>query len=145
MIKAHKLQLASERTSCTKATANRFRLLIHTAAYWLMLILRGFAPRTSFWRDAQFDTIRLNLMKVAARVTEMVTRIKVTLPTACPYQAGFAMLTGQNRQAATVADGAAAPDRTLQPNLKTPTAASPTPRKTALPPRCKNAASPAHE
>ena len=37
LIKAHKLHLASDRTSCTKATANQFRLLIHTAAYWLML------------------------------------------------------------------------------------------------------------
>ncbi len=35
--------------------------------------LRGLAPRTSFWRDAQFDTIRLCLIKVAGRVTEMVT------------------------------------------------------------------------
>jgi Transposase DDE domain group 1 len=60
-----------------------------------MLTLRGLAPRNSFWRDAQFDTIRLGLVKVAARVTEMVTRIKVALPTAYPYQAGFTMLTGQ--------------------------------------------------
>ena len=37
LIKAHKLHLASDRTSCSKATANQFRLLIHTAAYWLML------------------------------------------------------------------------------------------------------------
>ena len=37
LIKAHKLHLASDRTSCTKATANQFRLLIHTAAYWLLL------------------------------------------------------------------------------------------------------------
>src|SRR3546814_17979465 len=36
LIKAHKLHLASDRTSCTKATANPFRLLVHTAAYWLM-------------------------------------------------------------------------------------------------------------
>src|SRR6266851_3454281 len=64
----------------------QFRLLIHTAAYWLMLSLRGLAPRTSFWREAQFDTIRLCLIKVAARVTEMVTRIKIALPTAYPYQ-----------------------------------------------------------
>jgi hypothetical protein len=92
LIKAHKLHLASDRTSCTKGTANQFRLLIHTAAYWLMLSLRGLAPRTSFWRDAQFDTIRLCLIKVAGRVTEMVTRIKIALPTAYPYQAGFAML-----------------------------------------------------
>jgi uncharacterized MAPEG superfamily protein len=62
LIKAHKLHLASDRTSCRKATANQFRLLIHTAAYWLMLSLRGPAPKTSLWRDAQFDTIRLCLI-----------------------------------------------------------------------------------
>ena len=60
-----------------------------------MLTLRGLAPKTSFWRDAQFDTICLNLIKVAARVTEIVTRIKLALPTAYPYRAGFAMLAGQ--------------------------------------------------
>jgi hypothetical protein len=78
LIKAHKLHLASDRTSCTRATANQFRLLIHTAAYWLLHTLRGLAPRTSFWRDAQLETIRLALIKVAARVTELVTRIKVS-------------------------------------------------------------------
>ena len=95
LIKAHKLHLASDRTSCTKATANQFRLLIHTAAYWLLSTLRGLAPRTSFWRDAQFDTIRLSLIKVAGRVSEMVTRIKIALPTAYPCQVGFAMLAGR--------------------------------------------------
>jgi hypothetical protein len=95
LIKAHKLHLASDRTSCTRATANQFRLLLHTAAYWLLLTLRGLAPRTSFWRDAQFDTIRLCLIKVAARVTEMVTRIKIALPSAFPYQAGFTDLAGR--------------------------------------------------
>src|SRR4051794_25793731 len=89
LIKAHKLHLASDRTSCRKATANQFRLLIHTAAYWLLLSLRSLAARNSFWREAaQFDTIRLCLIKVAGRVTEMVTRIKIALPTAYPYQAG---------------------------------------------------------
>ncbi len=57
-----------------------------------MLSLRGLAPRTSFWRDAQFDTIHLYLIKVAGRVTEMVTRIKIALPIAYPYQVGFATL-----------------------------------------------------
>jgi hypothetical protein len=92
LIKAHKLHLASDRTSCTSATANQFRLLIHTAAYWLLHTLRGLAPRTSFWRDAQFDTIRLALIKVAARVTELKTRIKVALPTAYRHQARWALL-----------------------------------------------------
>jgi hypothetical protein len=92
LIKAHKGHLASDRTSCTSATANQFRLLIHTAAYWLLHTLRGLAPRTSFWRDAQFDTIRLALSKVAARITEMKTRIKVALPTCYPYQQSWALL-----------------------------------------------------
>jgi hypothetical protein len=95
LIKAHKLHLASDRTSCTKATANQFRLLIHTAAYWLMHSLRGLAPKTSFWRDAQFDTLRLGLIKVAVRVTELVTKIKVSLPTGFVYQQGFSSLAGR--------------------------------------------------
>jgi hypothetical protein len=86
LIKAHKLHLASDRTSCTKATAKQFRLLIHTAAYWLLHTLKGMAPKTSFWRDAQFDTIRLVFIKIAARVTEIVTRIKVSLPCSYPYK-----------------------------------------------------------
>ena len=92
LIKAHKLHLGSDRTSCSKATANQFRLLVHTAAYWLLHTLRGLAPKTSFWRNAQFDTIRLALIKVAGRVTEMVTRIKVALPSAYPYHETLALL-----------------------------------------------------
>ena len=43
----------------------------------------------------QFCTIRLCLIKVAGRVTELVTRIKIALPTAYPYQIGFATLAGR--------------------------------------------------
>ena len=86
LIKAHKLHLASDRTSCSKATANQFRLLIHTAAYWLLHTLRGLALKTSFWRNAQFDTLRLAFIKIAARVTERVTRIKLSLPSSYPYK-----------------------------------------------------------
>ena len=90
LIQAHKLHLASDRTSCAKATANQFRLLIHTAAYWLLHTLRGLAPKTSFWRDVQFDTLRLAFVKLAARVTELVTRIKVSLPSSYPHKASLA-------------------------------------------------------
>jgi hypothetical protein len=71
--------------------------------------LRGLAPRTSFWRDAQFDTIRLCLIKVAGRVTEMITRIKIALPTAYPYQIGFATLAGQIAKAATISTRGSVP------------------------------------
>jgi Transposase DDE domain group 1 len=57
-----------------------------------MLTHRGLAPKLSFWRDAQFNSIRVNLLKVAARVTEMTTRIKVALPTAFPYQRSWLLL-----------------------------------------------------
>ena len=87
------MHLASDRTSCSKATANQFRLLIHTAAYWLLHTLRGLAPKTSFWRDAQFDTLRLAFIKIAARVTEKITRIKVSLPTSYPYKGSLARFT----------------------------------------------------
>ncbi len=92
LIKAHKLHLASDRTSCTKATANQFRLVLHTAAYWLLHTLRGSAPKASFWRDAQFDTVRLAFIKVAARVTELATRIKLALPSSYPYRDSLALL-----------------------------------------------------
>ena len=83
------------RTSCSKATANQFRLLIHTAAYWLLHRLRELAPKTAIWRDAQFDTLRLAFVKVAARVTELVTRIKVSLPSSYPYKESLARFAGR--------------------------------------------------
>jgi hypothetical protein len=92
LIKAHKRHLASDRTSCTKATANQFRLVLHTAAYWLLHTLRGLAPKASFWRDAQFDTVRLAFVKVAGRVTELATRIKVALPSGYPERDSLVLL-----------------------------------------------------
>src|SRR5688572_20313192 len=88
----HKRHLASGRTSCSKATANQFRLVLHTAAYWLLHTLRRLAPKVSFWREAQFDTIRLALIKVAGRITEMATRIKVALPSSYPYRNSLSIL-----------------------------------------------------
>ena len=34
-------------------------------------------PKRSMWRVAQFDTLRLRLIKVAARVVEMKTMIRI--------------------------------------------------------------------
>jgi hypothetical protein len=78
--------LAADRTSCSRATANQFRLFLHAGAYWLMWGLRMSMPKRSMWRVAQFDTLRLRLIKIAARVVEMKTMIRVHLPTSCPAQ-----------------------------------------------------------
>ena len=92
LVKAHKRHLASDRTSCTKATANQFRLVLHTAAYWLLHTLRGLAPRRSFWREAQFDTIRFALVKVVGRVTELASRIELALPSDYRYRDSLTLL-----------------------------------------------------
>ena len=85
-IKSWKTHLAADRTSCTKAAANQLRLFLHAGAYWLMWGLRTSMPRRSMWRVAQFDTLRLRLIKIAARVVEMKTMIRIHLPTSCPGQ-----------------------------------------------------------
>ena len=60
--------------------------VLHAGAYWLMWGLRVSMPKRSMWRVAQFDTLRLRLIKIAARVVEMKTMIRVHLPTSCPAQ-----------------------------------------------------------
>lgn len=86
-IKSWKTHLAADRTSCPRATANQFRLFLHAGAYWLLWSLRALMPKRSSWRVAQFDTLRLRLIKTAARIAEMKTRININLPTAAPDQA----------------------------------------------------------
>lgn len=86
-IKAHKLHLASGRTSCHRFTANQFRLFLHSAAYVLLHAFRHQALYDTPLAHAQFDTIRLQILKVGARVRELATRINVHLPTSYPWKA----------------------------------------------------------
>ena len=69
-IKLHKAQLASDRTSCRSALANQVRLVLHTAAYWLILAVRDAIPKSRDLAKAEFATLRLRLLKIAARVVE---------------------------------------------------------------------------
>jgi len=84
LIKLHKAQLASDRTSCHAATANQVRLTLHTAAFWLMHTLRAAIPSGHALAKAEFNTLRLRLLKIAARVVEHGSRIRVRLPSSCP-------------------------------------------------------------
>ena len=60
--------------------------LLHGAAYWMWWKLRAACPRKSPWRRAQFDTLRLHLVKLAATIVEKKTRITLTLPASCPQK-----------------------------------------------------------
>jgi hypothetical protein len=95
MIKDHKLYTKSDRTSCHRWEANQFRLFLHTGAYWLLHQLRHAAPRRSRWRRATFETLRRSFLKIAVRIEELKSRIKIALPSAYPYQRDLALITGR--------------------------------------------------
>ena len=89
LIKLHKSQLASDRTSCRSPLANQFRLILHTAAYWLMLSLRDAIPKAEKLAGCEFTTLRIRLIKIAARISETATRVRIALASACPEAALF--------------------------------------------------------
>ena len=94
LIKEHKLYIKSDRTSCHRWEANQFRLFLHTGAYWLLLLLRRTAPKRSPFRTATFETIRRTFLKIAVRVEQLKSRIRIALPTACPHRQLLALLMG---------------------------------------------------
>jgi hypothetical protein len=65
LIKLHKAQLASDRMSCHSATANQLRLVLHTAAFWLMHGVRAAIPRANPLAGCEFATIRERLSRSA--------------------------------------------------------------------------------
>ena len=67
-IKEQQLDLFADRTSCHRFLANQFRLLLSSAAYVLVQALRRTALAGTELARAQVGTIRLKLLKVAARV-----------------------------------------------------------------------------
>jgi hypothetical protein len=92
LIKLHKGQLASDRTSCRDPLANQVRLILHTAAYWLLLCVRDAIPGPQPLATAEFNTLRLHLIKIGACITETAARVRIAFTSACPEAALFASL-----------------------------------------------------
>ena len=109
LIKLHKAQLASDRTSCRSALANQVRLVLHTAAYWLMLAVRDAIPKERDLAKAEFATLRLKLLKIAARVVEMASRVRLAFAAACPEAELFRRSARRADAARTLNDGAQRP------------------------------------
>jgi hypothetical protein len=95
LIKDMKTYTKSDRTSCHRWQANQFRLTLHMGAYWLLNSLRRSAPKRSPWRGATFQTIRLTFLKIAARITELKSRVTIALPSAYPNQKMLILLAGK--------------------------------------------------
>ena len=91
-IKEHKIALRSGRTSCHSFIANCFRLMLHSAAYVIMHTFREKALTGTSLANAQFDTIRLKLLKIGAEVRELKTKLHFILPASCPLKDIFAMM-----------------------------------------------------
>jgi len=79
-IKEHKTYLLSDRMSCTSFMANQFRLFLHSAAYVLIHTLQTEMLKTTEFCKVSMKTIQLKLIKVAARVKIMKTKVKIELP-----------------------------------------------------------------
>jgi hypothetical protein len=101
LIKMHKSQLASDRTSCRSANANQMRLILHTAAFWLMWRIQQAIPKATALAAAEFATLRLRLLKLAARVIETASRIRIAFASACPDAALFQTIATALRPAPT--------------------------------------------
>jgi len=86
MIKDHKMALKSDRTSCSKKEANQFRLFMHSAAYVLLHALRSNLLKGSEFATAQFDTIRLRLLKIGTRVEIGKRFLKLHFPMRYPLK-----------------------------------------------------------
>lgn len=83
-IKEHKLYLRSDRSSCSSFAANQFRLFLHSIAYVLLHTLQKEVLKGTEFVNATFKTIRNKIIKTAAWVKELKTKIKIELPKCCP-------------------------------------------------------------
>jgi hypothetical protein len=88
-IKDHKLFLQSDRMSCNSFLANQFRLFLHSAAYILIHALQKEVLHGTEYFNATMKTIQLKVIKVAARVKELKTKIHIELPVEFPVKSLF--------------------------------------------------------
>ena len=87
-IKDLKNAMFADRLSCHRYDANHFRLLLHTAAYILMFVLReqvaSIQPKSQL-ATAQMDTLRLKLIKIGAALRVTARNVWVRLSASHPF------------------------------------------------------------
>ena len=84
------LSLFADRMSTETLRANQLRLYFSSLAYVLVEALRRLGLAGTEWAEAQADTIRLKLLKIAAQVRITARRIWVRYSCAYPWQKIFA-------------------------------------------------------
>jgi hypothetical protein len=84
------LCLFADRLSSETLRANQLRVYFSAMAYTLLEALRRLALRGTEWAEAQVDTLRLRLLKIAAQVKTSARRIHLRYSEAYPWKALFA-------------------------------------------------------
>lgn len=95
LIKDMKLYTRSDKTACSRWQANQFRLFLHMGAYWLLHAVRMAAPKRSRWRGATFATIRSTFVKIACRIEELRSRIRLSFSAHLPQARDIALVTAR--------------------------------------------------
>ncbi len=90
-IKEQQLDLFADRTSTQTFESNQLRLWLSSMAYVLMQAFRQHCLAKTSLAKATVGTIRLNLLKLGARITVSVRRILIAIASSCPYQDILAM------------------------------------------------------
>ena len=85
------LSLFADRLSTETLRANQLRLYFSSLAYVLLEALRRLGLAGTEWAQAQADTIRLKLLKIAVQVHITARRIWVRYSSAYPWQNVFAV------------------------------------------------------
>ena len=90
-IKECQLDLFADRTSTATMKANQLRLWFASFAYLLVAALRRLGLQHTQFADATCGTIRLKLLKIGARITTSMRRVKFAMASGCPYAHEFAL------------------------------------------------------
>ncbi len=85
-IKEQQLDWFADRTSTQTFLRNQLRLWFSSFSYVLMQAFRQNCLSQTSFAKATVGKIRLNFMKLGARITVSVRRILITIASACPYQ-----------------------------------------------------------
>ncbi len=85
-IKEQQLDLLADRTSTQTFASNQLRLWLSSMAYVLLQAFRQYCLNKTEFSNSTIGTIRLNFLKLGARITVSCRRILIAIASSYPYQ-----------------------------------------------------------
>jgi hypothetical protein len=81
----------ADRLSCCAFWPNQFRLLLAAATYWLLDTLRAWLQHAHV-APVRLETLRLTILKIGGRVSELTARVRLRLASSHPGQSLWPLL-----------------------------------------------------